>query len=150
MKRCALVLALVCLWALLTLPAFTHAEISKLIFINEPVSVATSELSDKLWVQLQDSSGIHVDGAGQTLDVFFTSSSPTGEFFLFSSGNSLFSDGVYKSSIARNGYNKEFLYKDTNIGQHTITVNAQSRPETSVQVNVSAQQLITVGSGSDG
>src|SRR3989344_8728540 len=145
MKRCALVLALVCLWALLTLPAFTHAEISKLIFINEPVSVAPSELSDKLWVQLQDSSGIHVDGAGQTLDVFFTSSSPTGEFFLFSSGNSLLSNGVYKSSITKTGYNKEFQYKDTKAGQHTITVNAQSRPDDSIQVDVSAMQRIVVG-----
>ena len=122
---------------LLVIPQLTNATINKLVFTNEPLTVAPNTISDQLTVQLQDASGTK-ENTGETMDVVFESTSGTGEF-LNSTG------GVVSKTMNTGTANKNFFYRDSVSGSHLLTVTATGRNPGSI--SYTATQNITVGSG---
>ncbi|MEQ1561571.1 MAG: PKD domain-containing protein [Nitrospira sp.] len=111
-----------------------YADVSQFVFTTDPQNIAVDKLSDTITVQSQNSSGSSED-ITETYDVVFTSTSQTGQF-LSTSGNPV------STTMSKNTANKNFLYKDSNSGTHTITVKATSR---SGSKTFTASQNIVVG-----
>ncbi len=132
MKRFILTSVIVAL-ALLSKPV--SAEVTQFVFVTPVQNIGVSTLSDTITIQSQNSSGSPED-ITETTDVEFTSTSSTGEF-LSTSGNPV------STTMSRNTANKNFLYRDSSSGTHTITIRATGR--TSLNV-FTATQSITVGS----
>ena len=109
-------------------------SITKLVFTSEPITVAPNELSSQITVQLQNSLGASEE-TSETVDVLFTSSSATGEF-LNSSGSTV------TKTMSTGTANKNFYYRDSSAGTHTITIMATGRVS---GFSVSTSQSIVVG-----
>ena len=115
------------------------AEVSQFVFITSPQSISVGVNSDVITVQSQDSSG-NSENIAETNDVLFTSTSQTGEF-LSTSGNPV------TTTMSKNTANKNFLYRDSTLGTHTITVTFTGR--TSLKTFSASQQIDVGGSGSN-
>jgi hypothetical protein len=108
------------------------------VFTTDPQSVAPGVSSLVITVQSQDTSGKGLavgNGAGDTADVVFTSTSPTGQF-LNSTG------GAVSTTMSYNSYTKNFYYLDSTPGIYTLTVVATTRNSKKV---FSASQQIYIG-----
>ncbi|HEY4516063.1 MAG TPA: PKD domain-containing protein [Candidatus Paceibacterota bacterium] len=130
-------LSIVSLSLLLLLAVSVYAaEVSKISFITEEVSVKPNEISEAITIQSQDSSGASLQ-TPETIDLEFLSTSSTGEF-LNSAGNPV------SKTMSKNTANRTFYYKDSNIGTHTLSVKAVGRDS---QREWNTSQKITVSSG---
>lgn len=116
-------------------PAISFAELSKILFTTNQQSIRVNILSEPMVIQAQDSSG-GVYQTPETIDLKFTSTSPTGEF-LGSTGNPAM------QYMSKNTANRTFYYRDSTEGVFTITVNATGRDSGK---NWNASQKITVAS----
>lgn len=134
MKRTLLFLGL----SLLSLNTVS-AEVSQLIFITDPQVIPVGVSSDTITVQTQNSEGVS-ENIAETNDIVFSSTSQTGEF-LSTSGNPV------TTTMSKNTANKNFLYRDSASGSHTITVTTTGR---TTLKSLSATQQIVVGSSSSG
>ena len=102
---------------LFSLPVFAFAgDISQIIFTNEPRAVKPNEAA-LLTIQLQYTGDSHPTACME----MFTNSS-TGEF---SSSNTNWKK-VDKLTINSNWTNKNFYYKDSTVGNYTLTVKGTS------------------------
>ncbi|MEQ1500095.1 MAG: PKD domain-containing protein [Parcubacteria group bacterium] len=126
---------IIILSVLISKPVF--AEVTQFVFVTPVQNIAVSTLSDTITIQSQNSTGVPED-ITETSDIEFTSSSLTGEF-LSTSGNAV------SKTMSRNTTNKNFVYRDSSSGAHTITIKATGR--TSLNV-FTATQVINVGAGS--
>lgn len=104
---------------------WASSHIAKFVFITEPQSIRAGELSQELTVQAQDAAGNPVE-AGETLDLEFTSSSASGEF-LNSSGNPV------STVMNKNWKSRNFYYRDSVAGEHTLRVKVTSKSWEAVQ-----------------
>ncbi|MEK7194333.1 MAG: PKD domain-containing protein [Patescibacteria group bacterium] len=120
--------------ALFLIPAFSHAQVAKIVFTTEVQTINPNEISSPLTIQTQDSSGA-LYKTPETIDLQFLSSSPTGEF-LSSTGNAV------TKTMSTNTSNRTFYYRDSTEGKFTITVDATGRSSGS---KWSANQDIVVG-----
>jgi hypothetical protein len=120
---------------LLFFPAFSHAQISQIIFTTDSQSVAPNVLSGPITIQTQDSTGASFP-TPETIDLQFISTSPTGEF-LGSTGNPV------TKTMSTNSANRTFYYEDSTEGSYTLTVDATGRNS---HAEWSASQGIVVSS----
>ena len=127
------------LFLLITLPAVSHAQVSKIVFTTEPQTVKLREISGTITVQLQDSAG-NAYKSTETVDVKFLSSSASGKFLSPSSEN------VATKTISTGSANKNFRYRDSTEGVFTMTVKATGRTSGNTW---SASQVITVAKAND-
>jgi hypothetical protein len=123
------------IFILLLTPAISHAQVFQLKFITESQTIKPAEISEALTIQAQDSSG-NPQQTPETIDLIFTSSSPTGEF-LGASGNPA------TKTMNTNTANRTFYYRDSATGTFSLTVSGTGR--TSGQT-WDATQTITVSS----
>ena len=102
------------------LPAFAATNaIVQVKFITESHTVAPSVVSEVLTIQTQNSAG-EAEKIEETADITFVSSSPTGEF-LGSTGNPV------TTTMSKGSANRNFYYRDTAMGTHTLTVTVRTR-----------------------
>ena len=109
-------------------------SIVRLKFVNSERVVATGALSEVLTVQTQNGGG-EAEDISSTADVTFTSSSDTGEF-LNQSGQPV------STVMAKNSANRNFYYRDSDDGEHTLTVTVTIRDGGE---SWTAEQDITIG-----
>ena len=117
--------------------SFVWAEtgsIVRLKFVNSERVVATGALSEVLTVQTQNGGG-EAEDISSTADVIFTSSSDTGEF-LNQSGQPV------STVMAKNSANRNFYYRDSDDGEHTLMVTVTIRDGGE---SWTAEQDITIG-----
>ncbi|MBI2098018.1 MAG: hypothetical protein HYT46_03785 [Candidatus Vogelbacteria bacterium] len=95
------------------------AAIAKLEFVTPARVVAPGAISEKITIQTQTTDG-QSETIGQTADVTFKSSSPTGEF-LNESGDPV------RATWNSNWANRTFYYRDSNVGNHTLTITVAMR-----------------------
>ena len=124
-------------------PYVVIAAVSQFMFVTSPQNIPLDTLSEIITVQSQDSSGVK-ENIANTMYVTVTSSSATGELFSNTTGGSLTSP----VTMSKNSANKNFYYKDSAAGMHTIHVVVAS--EKGGATLFSADQNITVGSGGSG
>jgi hypothetical protein len=108
------------LFILAFLPALLHAQVSKIVFTNDPQSIKPNEISGIITFQLQDSSG-NAYKADETIDIEFLSTSASGEFLSPSSENPV------TKTISTGSANKNFRYRDSAQGSFTITISVVGR-----------------------
>jgi hypothetical protein len=116
----------------------SFAEVSQFVFTTEPQSVPLNTQSGTITVQSQNSTGTAED-VQETMDFVFTSSSPAGQF-LSTSGN------VVTNTMSRNTSNKNFLYKDSVVGNYVISISITGR--TSGKTFSVSQPVSVVSEGS--
>lgn len=119
--------------ALFAFSASATSHVAQFVFITEPRTAKPNEISEEIIIQAQDESGNPVS-PGETLDLEFISSSPTGEF-LNSSGEPV--SKVWNS----NWKNRTFYYRDSVEGTHTLLLKATGRTS---RKTWEASQKITV------
>lgn len=107
---------------LVFLSSFAHADshIARFVFITELRVTAPGVISDVITVQAQSVGGEKVDEVGETVDIEFSSNSPSGEF-LNSLGNPI------STVMARNTANRHFYYRDSTSGTFSLKVKAIGR-----------------------
>lgn len=121
--------------SLLFFPIWAGAQISQIGFTTEPQTVSPGDLSGTLTFQLQDASGSPFQ-ATETFDVEFLSSSASGEFLSPASENPV------TKTLSTGSANKNFRYRDSTPGTHTLTIHATGRTS---GLLVSGTQNIVVG-----
>ncbi|MBI2100472.1 MAG: hypothetical protein HYT47_00395 [Candidatus Vogelbacteria bacterium] len=122
------------IFSLLLLPLVVSAAVAKLEFVTPARTVSPGVLSEKITVQTQTADG-QSETIGQTADVTFESSSPTGEF-LNESGDPV------RVTWNSNWANRTFYYRDSSAGNHTLTITVAVRDG---GPSWTASQAITVG-----
>ncbi|KKP56345.1 MAG: hypothetical protein UR80_C0016G0005 [Parcubacteria group bacterium GW2011_GWB1_35_5] len=110
------------------------AGVEKIVFTTDPQSIKPNTLSGPMTIQAQDSGGNSFQ-TPETIDLEFTSSSPSGEF-LGSTGNPA------TSYMSKNTANRTFYYRDSSEGNFTIIINARGR-ETLQEWSVTQQIIIS-------
>jgi len=100
--------------------AFAYTDkVSFFAFVTPPQTVLSDTLSQKITIQSQNKEGL-LEAVSETFDIVFKSSSPTG-LFLGSTGKPA------SKVMSKNTANKNFYYKDSGLGESTITVEATGR-----------------------
>ena len=97
-------------------PVLVFGAVGQISFTSEVQSVDIGMVSDRMTVQAQDSSGVSFN-ISETGDLYLTSTSGTGEF----SSNSTNWTAVEKLTVSKGSANRNFYYKDSTKGVHTIT-----------------------------
>jgi hypothetical protein len=120
-------------------PAISWAEtvddtVANLVFSTEPQSVEPGVISGILTIQTVDAGG-NPSNIGETGDLTFTSTSPTGEF-VNESGSPV------TTTMSRNSARRNFYYRDSTAGSYTLTVTLTGRTS---QRTWTATQNIGVG-----
>jgi hypothetical protein len=123
---------------LLIFPILVSAEVVQIGFTTLPQTIGPGEISGTLTIQLQDSAGSPAQAA-ETFDIQFVSTSPSGEFL------SPTTENPATKTISTGSANKNFRYRDTAQGAHTLTINARGRVS---GLEVTGEQVIAVSSGS--
>lgn len=95
-------------------PIISYGAVSQFVFITDSQSVLPNTISKDIKIQSQNSS-LAEENVTETFDIVFQSSSPTGEF-LNSSGNAV------SKTMSKNTSNRTFYYRDSSLGEHTMTV----------------------------
>lgn len=134
----------------LFLPISVHADVASFVFTSAVQTVAPNQSTEQITLEAQDASGAAVSGSTICIRV---SSSGTGFF----STNTSWSDPVSSLTLtlSSNQSRRNFYYKGSSSGSHTITAQAAMRPEgtTCTQwspdmgVTWSAAQIVTVSGG---
>lgn len=133
--------------------ALYAASIDRFVFINAPQVVSPSAVSEVFTVEAQDASGTPVNGTTVCIEV--SSSSGTGEF---STNGTEWGDTPFRVlalTLSSNQYRRNFYFRDSTSGVHTITVHASPRPSDStcpaynVRENAvwTTSHQVTVGNG---
>ena len=122
------------IFSILLLPLAAAAAVAKLEFVPPARGAAPGVISEKITVQTQTADG-QSETIGQTADATFKSSSPTGEF-LNESGDPV------KITWNSNWANRTFYYRDSNVGNYTLTITVVGRDGES---SWTASQTITIG-----
>jgi len=113
-------------------------DVVKIAFTTDAQTIKPNTLSGAITIQTQDSGGVSLQ-TPETIDLEFTSSSPTGEF-LTSTGNPV------GTTMSKNTANRTFYYRDSTEGAFTLTINATGRE--SGESWSANQQMIISASGS--
>jgi hypothetical protein len=108
--------------------------VAGLVFSTEPQSVEPGAISGMLTIQTVDAGG-NPSNIGETGDLTFTSTSPTGEF-VNESGSPV------TRTMNRGTHSRNFYYRDSTAGSYTLTVTLTGR--TSLR-SWTATQSIGVG-----
>lgn len=103
-------------------PAF--ADVTQIVFVSSPQTVAVGSISEQITLQAQDGSGTESKVAS-TACVSLSSSS-SGEF----SSSAAEWSPVTVLTIAKNTANRNFYYKGTAEGTHTLSAKVALKPET--------------------
>lgn len=133
--------------------ALYAASIDRFVVTTAVQAVAPGAASEVFTIEAQDASGTPVNGTTVCLEV--SSSSGTGEF---STNGTEWGDTPFRVlalTLSSNQYRRNFYFRDTTSGAHTVTVHAAPRPSDStcpaysVRENAvwTVSQQITVGSG---
>ena len=106
-------------------------NITKIVFTTLPQSLNTGEVSAVITVQTQNADSTY-ESVSEPTYLNLNSDSTTGSFSTYSSNcsNSTWYN-VTQLTMNSSGYNKNFCYKDTAVGTHTLTVSAQGQEWTS-------------------
>lgn len=99
------------------------SDVSQFVFTTDVQTIKPNEISEKLTIQSQDTSGNPVK-ISQTVCLELKTSSNTGEF---SSSNTNWSS-VNKLTMNKGTANRNFYYKDLTIGNYKLTIKAALRP----------------------
>jgi hypothetical protein len=91
------------------------AEVTQFVFTTSPQTIAPNATSTIITIQSQDDSGTK-----QNIPI--TSTSLTGKFFSNTAGGVL----SIPVTMSKNSANKNFYYKDSTVGTHTIQVGVAS------------------------
>lgn len=126
----------------LVIPLSVEANIKEVVFVNEPQSIMQNRLSRPFTLELHDNSGLRTP-AGEPLDLFLVSSSPTGEFSSSPNGKKV-KALVVNSSFSR----RTFYYQDSTVGEYLITVRLKSRSSGALwaavqEVHVTREEITT-------
>jgi hypothetical protein len=113
------------------------AEVTQFVFTTLPQSISSGTDSEVITVQSQNAGGA-TENVTETMDFVFKSSSPTGEF-LSTTLNPV------STTMSKNTANKNFIYRDSNTGTFTLTVEIKGR--TSLNAFTATQDIV-FGSGS--
>lgn len=123
MKRSASHAVILLALILVPLPAF--ADIAAFTFTSDPQTVEVGAVSKPITITAQDGAGTAAP-VPQTACLSLVSSSATGEFS--SSATNWSPIGVL--TMSKNSSNRNFYYKDSASGSHTLTVKATLKPDT--------------------
>ncbi|TSD02213.1 MAG: Uncharacterized protein Athens071424_151 [Parcubacteria group bacterium Athens0714_24] len=110
---------------LFLLPFLAFADVSQFVFTTTQQAIKPNTISEKLTIQAQDASGNSFN-IPQTGCLQLKTTSATGEF---SSSNTSWNLASVLT-MSKNTANRSFYYKDSNIGNYTLTINVALRPET--------------------
>lgn len=127
---------------LVSLPVFAGTvtdNVAGVAFSTEPQTVEPGAISAILTIETQDGAG-SATPLGETGDLIFTSSSDTGEF-VNESGSPV------STTMNRNSSRRNFYYRDSTAGTHTLTVTLTGRTS---QRSWTAVQDIGVGQAAPG
>ena len=113
------------------------SNISKLVFITEPQTIAPNTVSKYITLQIQDVSGNQVSALETIRFDAFQTTSATGIFVSCTTPANPPTD-----YLSKNGSNKNICYKDTTEGVYTITAKTNNTSNSLV-----ATQTITISSG---
>ncbi len=133
--------------------ALSAAGIDHFSITTSPQVIEPGVTSAVFTVEAQDASGTPVNGTTVCLEI--SSSSATGEF---SSNGTEWGTPPYRVlaiTLSSNQYRRNFYFRDTTVGTHTITVHAVPRPSDTTcpaydaKANAvwSTSQQVVVGSG---
>ena len=110
---------LFCCAVLSVLSSVAHADGTRFVFVSEPQTIRTGEISGELKIQMQDTAGAEKK-TDETVDLSFSSTSSTG-VFLNAAGNTA------STVMAKGTANRTFFYRDASSGTHILTVQAMGR-----------------------
>ncbi len=106
-------------------------NITQINFTSFAQSINTDTLSGVMSVQTQNASGT-IEQTSETNHLIFSSSSSTGEFYNANSSSCTTAlTAPFQLTLSNGGANKNFCYKDSTAGTHTITVSADGQTWTS-------------------
>lgn len=114
-------------------PVFIFSEsvnIAKINFTTNPQTINAGEASPVLTIQTQNTTGTEEKVSESGTHLILNSSSSTGQFS--DANSSSCNDSTWESqpvtlTIRSGSANKNFCYKDTTSGMHTLTVTAQDK-----------------------
>lgn len=95
-------------------------NITQINFTTSPQTINSDVVSATLSTQTQNASGL-LEQVSETTKLILNSSSPTGQF----SSNSANWHSVAELTMSKNSANRNFYYRDSTAGVHTLTVSAQ-------------------------
>lgn len=119
-------------WLLFS-PSIVLASVEKIVFTTEPQTVLPNQMSEAITIQTQNNEGTKEE-VTETMDLVFSSDSSTAEF-LGSTGNAT------TKYMSKNSANRTFYYRDSNLGEHLISITATGRDSGQ---KFSASQKITI------
>ena len=102
-----------------------YGAITQIIFTNEPLTTTANHTSDTMTIVTRNSSGFNTpvpDSNGLTLLV--GTNDDSGEFSL--SGQDKYNWGINRLTIPQGSSSISFVYRDSLVGIHTISVNGQT------------------------
>ncbi len=116
---------------------FAHAEVSKIVFINQPQSLEIGQISDQYQIQLQNANGVR---EAASYAMYFTLPFTIGEF----SSKKDFSTKLTPSStiyISTGDYNKYFYFRSSISGDLSMKITAKNKDGSK---SLSAEQSVKV------
>lgn len=114
------------------------ANITQINFTSSSQTIDTNAISAILTVQTQNAGGT-LEQTSETNHLNFSSTSPTGEF---SSSNVTWTP-VTTLSMSTGTANKNFYYRDSTAGTHTLTISAEGQTWTSATQNITINAVQT-------
>ena len=105
-------------------PLFSFAEVSQFVFTSPAQNIVEGAVSETITLQAQDASGAS-SNIPQTACLSFISSSSDGQF----SSSATNWNPVTTLTMSKNTANRNFYYKDSASGSHTLTVKIALKPE---------------------
>lgn len=116
------------------------ANITQINFTSSTQSIDVNTLSSVMSVQTQNISGAS-EQTSETNHLTLSSSSPTGEFYNANSGACTTQlTAPFQLTMSTGSANKNFCYRDSTAGTHTITISAEAQTWTQA-----AQDIVIVG-----
>lgn len=122
------------------------SDISQFVFTTNPQTIKPKEVSETLTIQAQDANGNSVK-IPQTGCLHLETTSATGQF----SSNSTNWESVSQLTMNKNTANRNFYYKDSSVGNYTLTVKAAltSCSEWTTEEWIAKQDIIVSESASN-
>lgn len=114
------------------------ASITQIVFTTSPQTIAANTSSSVMTVQTQNASSTSEKISGGPQVIAFISSSGTGTFSNANSGacTGSFSAAPFTLTMSTGTANKNFCYRDSTVGTHTISVSAQGQSWTAAVQSV--------------
>jgi len=144
-----LILATLCMLAFAPIGAYADS-IEKFSFTTDPQSIAAGAASGQITIEAEDANGVPVNG--NTVCMQVTSSSQSGEFSTNAANWSAEPIRILALTLSSSQYRRNFYYRDSANGTHTLRAQAALRPGTTCTtwspesgVQWTATHSITVG-----